>query len=66
MNKNVGKIDRVLRIVAGLVIIGFGIVNNSWLGLIGFIPLATAIIGWCPAYLPFNLSTCSKEECSKK
>ena len=66
MNKNIGKLDKSARIVIGLAIIAYGIVESSLLGLIGIVPLATALIGWCPLYLPFNLSTCSKEECSAK
>lgn len=57
MKKNVGGIDRGLRIVAGLVIGGVGIYFHSWWGLVGIIPLATGLIGWCPAYCPFKIST---------
>jgi hypothetical protein len=31
---------------------------SNWLGAIGIVPLATALIGWCPAYLPFGINTC--------
>ncbi|ARJ64237.1 hypothetical protein WV31_00220 [Magnetospirillum sp. ME-1] len=59
MNKNVGGIDRILRIVAGLVLIGLTLAGiiGLW-GWIGVVPLATAAIGWCPAYLPFGIKTC--------
>ena len=60
MKCNVGKADKVFRLVIGLLIIGFGTLNNSWGGLIGIIPIATAAVGWCPAYLPFGLNTCAK------
>lgn len=63
MNKNLGKLDRGLRIIVGLVIIGFGVLNSSLLGLIGLIPLGTAIIGWCPLYCPLKINTCDKESC---
>jgi Protein of unknown function (DUF2892) len=58
---NVGKADRVVRVVLGvgllsLLFLGEGPVR--WLGLIGFVPLATAFIGWCPAYSLFGMSTC--------
>jgi len=59
MNKNVGGIDRILRILAGIALIalaGFGVVG-VW-GFIGVIPLATGLIGWCPAYLPLGIKTC--------
>lgn len=58
MEQNVGTVDRVIRVVLGLAIIGAGIYYKNWWGLIGLVPLATAAIGWCPAYLPFKFSTC--------
>lgn len=64
MNKNVGKFDKVVRIIVGIAIIVFGILNSSWLGAIGVIPILTAIIGWCPLYCPLKLNTCSKDECN--
>ncbi|WP_072680750.1 DUF2892 domain-containing protein [Arcobacter sp. LA11] len=63
MNKNLGKVDRTLRIIIGIVIIVFGVINNSWLGLIGVIPIFTALISWCPLYCPLKINTCSKKEC---
>jgi hypothetical protein len=61
MTKNVGGIDRILRIIVGLALIGWGIFAQNWLGAIGIVPLATALIGWCPAYLPFGISTCDAD-----
>lgn len=58
MKKNVGSVDKVVRLIAGLVIIAFGILYQSWWGLIGIILLFTSTTGWCPAYLPFGVSTC--------
>lgn len=63
MNKNLGKIDRSLRVVIGIVIIALGLFYSSWLGAIGIVPILTALIGWCPLYCPLKISTCSKEEC---
>ena len=60
MNANVGGIDRVLRIVVGLAIIGWGIYAKSWWGAVGAIPLVTALIGWCPLYAPFGISSRKK------
>jgi len=62
MTKNVGTIDRVLRIVAGLVLLGYALIGpetvyNVW-GFIGIVPLATALLGWCPAYTLFGIKTC--------
>ncbi len=60
MRCNVGKTDRLVRIVAGLAIIGAGIYLQSWWGAIGLIPLATGTLRWCPMYMPLGIST-SKE-----
>jgi len=62
MKPNVGGIDRILRILAGLAILGAGYYFKSWWGLIGIIPLLTAVFRFCPAYLPIGLSTCAKPE----
>ncbi|OYV04214.1 MAG: hypothetical protein CFE26_18105 [Verrucomicrobiales bacterium VVV1] len=60
MKKNLGTLDRVLRILLGLAIIAYGVINHSWLGAIGAVPLLTALIGFCPAYCPLGLSTTGK------
>lgn len=57
MRKNVGRVDSIIRIILGLVIIILGIYYKSWWGVIGLIPLITGIIGWCPLYVPFKIST---------
>lgn len=59
MSKNIGGIDRILRVVVGLALIGLTLtgVIGLW-GWLGVVPLATAAIGWCPAYLPFGIKTC--------
>ncbi|MGQ9724369.1 MAG: YgaP family membrane protein [Tepidimonas sp.] len=58
MKSNVGGIDRIVRIVAGLILIALAATGTVgvW-GWIGVVPLATGLIGWCPAYLPFGFST---------
>jgi hypothetical protein len=60
MISNVGTLDRTFRILAGLAILGAGYYYKSWFGLIGLVPLLTATFSFCPAYLPFGLSTCSR------
>lgn len=59
MQQNVGGIDRVLRILVGLGLISLVFVGpqTAW-GWVGIVPLATALIGWCPAYMPFGIKTC--------
>ena len=60
MKSNVGGIDRILRIVVGLVLIGLTLTGNIgvW-GWLGVVPLATGAIGWCPPYAIFGWSTCA-------
>jgi hypothetical protein len=58
MKPNVGSIDRTLRFILGLAIIGAGVYFKSWWGLIGIVPLLTATFRFCPAYLPIGVSTC--------
>ena len=59
MNKNVGIIDRTLRIAAGLALIALTTSGTigPW-GWIGVVPLATGVLGWCPAYTLFGFKTC--------
>lgn len=59
MNKNVGSLDRGLRIVAGLVLLSLTVIGpKSLWGLIGIVPLLTALVGWCPAYTLLGIRTC--------
>jgi hypothetical protein len=57
MKANIGRIDRLVRIAAGLAIAALGIVFKSWWGLLALVPLATAAVGACSLYLPFGVST---------
>lgn len=61
MKANMGSLDRTLRLIAGVALIGLTMTGNigAW-GWIGIVPLATSLIGVCPAYLPFGISTCKK------
>ena len=60
MKANMGKSDRIIRTVLGIVIGVAGIYFQSWWGLIGVVLLATSAISWCPLYAPFKLSTVKK------
>ncbi len=62
MKCNVGPVDRLIRIIIGLIIAIIGVVFDSWWGLIGLVPLATGLFKFCLLYLPFNFSTAAKEE----
>ncbi len=58
MKPNVGGFDRILRALVGLALLGVGYYFKSWWGLVGLVPLSTAIFRFCPAYLPIGLNTC--------
>jgi hypothetical protein len=66
VSKNVGMIDRAIRVVVGLVLIayaipmGFPATGWNWVGWIGVVPLLTAILGICPLYSMIGLSTCKR------
>ncbi len=59
MNKNIGGIDRALRVIVGVALLAMVFVGpqTPW-GWIGIVPLVTALIGWCPAYSLFGIKTC--------
>lgn len=59
MKLNVGGVDRILRIVAGLVLIALAATGTVgvW-GWIGVVPLVTGIFKFCPAYAIFGMNTC--------
>jgi hypothetical protein len=60
MKANVGGIDRIARIVIGLVLIGLAVTGTVgvW-GWLGVVPLATGLVGWCPPYAIFGWNTCN-------
>ncbi|OQX18591.1 MAG: hypothetical protein BWK76_07050 [Desulfobulbaceae bacterium A2] len=61
MKTNIGSIERVVRIVIGLAILSLAFVGpaSPW-GYLGLVPLLTGLIGWCPPYALFGISTCGK------
>ena len=60
MKANAGTIDRALRVIAGLVLVGLAVSGTigMW-GWIGVVPLVTGLIVFCPAYTILGISTCS-------
>jgi len=65
LQKNVGSVDRILRIVLGAaMILAFFLVEGtySWLYLLGIIPLVTGLMSSCPLYSILGISTCKKEQ----
>lgn len=65
MKKNIGSADKIVRILLGIIIAVLGFVFQSWWGLVALVPILTALVGVCPAYLTFGLSTIGKKNESK-
>jgi hypothetical protein len=62
--KNIGETDRIIRIIIALALFSLFFLikgNLRWLGLIGLVPLGTAIFGFCPLYAILHISTRRKE-----
>ncbi len=64
MTANVGVIDRIFRIVLGLALLAFALgfiapgASYAWVGWLGVVPLATALVGSCPLYSVLGFATC--------
>jgi len=61
MNANVGTLDRSLRVAAGVVLLAIAALADHplrWWGLIGIVPLATGLFGYCPLYALLGFDTC--------
>ncbi|MFQ5471103.1 MAG: DUF2892 domain-containing protein [Gammaproteobacteria bacterium] len=58
MKKNVGSVDKGVRLVLGAAIIGAGMYFQSWWGAVGAVPILTALMGWCPPYALLGFNTC--------
>jgi ABC-type enterochelin transport system permease subunit len=62
VTQNVGNIDRILRLVAGLVLLSLIFIGpKTWWGLLGIVPLATAFMRTCPAYSILGVNTCERK-----
>ncbi|MBK6999030.1 MAG: DUF2892 domain-containing protein [Rhodoferax sp.] len=63
MAKNEGNLDRILRLTAGVVLVGLAATGTVgvW-GWVGVVPLATGAMGWCPLYSIFGISTCAVKQ----
>ncbi|MBX2995323.1 MAG: DUF2892 domain-containing protein [Bdellovibrionaceae bacterium] len=59
MKANEGKWDRIARVIVGLGLLSLTVLGPQTLwGLVGLVPLITGIVGFCPLYKVFGLSTC--------
>lgn len=67
MKHNMGTIDRIFRLIVVVIIAGLFVTGQISgiaaiiLGIVAVIFLVTSVLGWCPAYLPFGISTSKKE-----
>ncbi len=63
MIQNIGGLDKVIRIIVGVVLLALVFIGpkTAW-GWLGLIPLATGIFNFCPIYIPFKISTVRKKE----
>ncbi len=65
MKTNVGSADKIVRIVVGIGLLSLFFIlegNMKFLGLIGIVPIATALMGWCPLYSVIGVNTCPLTE----
>ena len=62
MTQNIGNIERIIRIVGGLVLISLAATDTVgvW-GWVGLVPLATGLTGWCPPYSLLGINTCKNK-----
>lgn len=63
MNANVGSADKIVRLVMALVLFSLFFVlpgDQKWFGLVGFVPLLTGLMNWCPLYTMFGINTCKR------
>ncbi len=62
MKCNIGRTDRIVRAVIGLIVIAVGIYLKSWWGAIGLLPIFTVATGWCGLYTLLGISTCKTKQ----
>ncbi len=61
MNKNVGSMDRALRVIVGLAVLSLVFVLDAparWWGLVGLVPLLTGLFSFCPLYTLLGINSC--------
>jgi hypothetical protein len=62
MKRNVGNLDRIIRIAIGLVLVGLALAGSiGWWGYLGIIPLLAGLVGNCPVYTLLGISTCKRK-----
>ena len=64
MRANVGTTDRFIRIAIGIALLAYAYLGEGqirWIGLIGVVPILTALVGFCPLYAMLGLKTCATD-----
>ena len=62
MKRNVGNLDRIIRIAIGLVLVALALTGSiGWWGYLGIIPLLAGVVGNCPLYTLLGISTCKRK-----
>lgn len=65
MLRNIGTVDRAIRIVVGIVLLSLVLIGpRTPLGYLGLVPLMTAVAGYCPLYGLLRISTCPRRPAS--
>ena len=68
MKTNAGTADRVLRVIAGLIVLSLYFVldgNSRYWALVGLVPLLTGLVGYCPLYSLLGINTCPASPAGK-
>ncbi|MDN5352407.1 MAG: hypothetical protein PWQ12_1327 [Clostridiales bacterium] len=63
MKKNVGQIDRIIRIILGIIVLSLFFTLEGgikWISLLGIVLIVTGLINFCPLYVPFGINTRKK------
>jgi hypothetical protein len=63
MNANVGLVDKIIRLVLALALFSLYFVlqgDQKWLAVLGFVPLVTGLVNWCPIYTLLGVNTCRR------
>lgn len=66
MKRNVGGLDKFIRVIIGVVLLYFAFDGGHWWGWLGFIPLLTAVFGYCPIYKILNIKGCCGNDSDNK
>ncbi|MCK9257585.1 MAG: DUF2892 domain-containing protein [Sulfurospirillaceae bacterium] len=54
MRQNIGEMDRKVRLIIGVLLLVWGLISQNWFGLIGIVPIVTAVFRYCPLYSLFK------------